>query len=135
MRLMSERGELAEALYPKLVRVAGRLRLRRLTYRCRDRCLLLDVVQTPQGVLAHQKRYKFSEGLNETESSPSGRRANTTDGANHWNAQSYFLDDAGRSWDDAVGLRIQCDHQALTLSWREFETDWAAGVAEVVLPR
>lgn len=131
----------AEELYRALLS-SGRLpTLRRLTYRCATRrCLLLDAVETPLGVLVHQDRYKYSEGQNLARSSEDGRRVNTYDGVNHWREHSYWLTSSalahpsqpGVIGGETMGLGFSCDHVLdVMLTADDFEGDWRAGRVEV----
>lgn len=128
-------AELYRALY-----ASGRLpQLRRLTYRCATpaRCLLLDAVETPLGVLLHQRRYKMSEPVNLARSSASGREKNTYDGGNHWRERTYYREQSALEYPDDTPppvLEVTCDHVlAYALSAPEFRDDWQAGRAEVLM--
>lgn len=131
---MTDAGELYRALL-----VSGRLpSLRRLTYRCVNRCLLLDAVELLElgTVLLHQKRYKLSDGYNGQASSPAGRAANTYDGDNHWKSRSYFIDNTLMLdvSPEGVGQQLQCDHvPPMLLNPAQFQRDWTAGHAGVVV--
>lgn len=138
---MSQPQDVTERLYQKLVLDAKRMNLRRLTYRCRNRrarCQLLDAIQTPQGIILHQKRYKFSPGLNATLSSEAGRQRNTLDGFNHWPPGTYFLGASALAYPEDEGPAshsLQCDHlKKYDLTSAEFAQDWLVG-GEVLLPR
>lgn len=126
----------AEDLYRALL-TSGRLPgLRRLTYRCTAaRCLLLEAVETPLGVVVHQTRYKYSEAENLARSSESGRAANTYDGRNHWRERTYYLKQSALSWpDDPGGQELTCDHVlGHLLTAADFQRDWRAGHATVRL--
>ena len=126
------RNELAESLYPKLVKVAKRMRLHRLTYWCRNnnRCLLLDAIETLDGIVVHQKRYKLSDELNASTSSADGRRVNTYDGEGHWKPHTYLA-----SPDEMGNLCVRCDHLIMDVTSAEFQADWGSGVNEITLPR
>ena len=96
-----QRSALAQDAYAAL-KSSGRLPSHRvLVYRCPRRCLLLDVLAFPQGVVFHQPPYKRSPALNARTSSESGRAKNTTAGERHWKAQTYFAKDA-----DTVGFGL-----------------------------
>lgn len=129
---MTDAGELYRALL-----VSDRLpTLRRLTYRCAGhRCLLLDVVETPLGIVVHQKRYKLSAARNAERSSGAGRAAHTHDGANHWKARTYFIDTSALAMTAGVRARlgIQCDHADALLMPSAFQADWQAGHTEVIV--
>lgn len=123
-------------LYRALL-TSGRLsELRRLTYRCDSgRCLLLDTVETPLGVLLHQKRYKYSEVENLARSNASGRARNTFDGDRKWKPSTFFLESSALGYPDdtpAPRLGLSCDHVLdYPLSASDFRDDWEAGRAEV----
>jgi len=125
----------AERLYPLLVRQAARLKLRRLTFRCAGRrCLLLDAIETPAGIIVHQKRHKVSPPRNEAASNEAGRRANTFDGVNHWRPRTYHLGASALAHDDpGASLTIQCDHTVYRLTYAAFWAAWTGG-GTVLLP-
>lgn len=131
----------AAELY-RAVMVSGRLpALRRLTYRCHARrCLLLDAVETPLGVVCHQIRFKQSDGVNEARSSATGRAKNTFDGNNHWRPRTYYVDVSALAWPQTTGSRlsVQCDHvgvlsdgSPVVVTAQEFEEHWQAGHTEI----
>lgn len=124
-----QRTALASAAYEAL-KGAGRLRAHRLlTYRCARRCLLVDVLNFPQGVVFHTPGYKLSPSVNTDTSNASGRAKNTIDGARRWKAHTYFAQ-------ECVNVTANCDHvQNLVLEKDEIQADLDAGHAEVVLPR
>lgn len=125
----------AEALHAALVSTGRIKSLRRLTYRCHARrCLLLEAVDTPEGVLVHQKRYKLSPTVNEATSTAEGRAANTEDGRNHWRAQTYWLSTSALRWDDLpqAGQSLECDHVlSHLLTAPQFTADWEAGHSDI----
>lgn len=134
----------AESLYVSLIGDPTRLRgLRRLQYRCSQRCLLLDAIELPGTVLLHQKRYKYSADLNEARSSDAGRAKNTFDGANHWRPRTYFIESSALAYPDdrpTPRLGIQCDHVGATATGAEvtllapdFQSDWRAGHTDVTV--
>lgn len=123
-------GEQAEDLY-RALRSSGRLtKLRRLTYRCNTsaRCLLLDAVETPIGVVLHQRRYKHSDEVNLARSNEAGRARNTYDGKNHWMERTYPLEQSALLWhDERANLALQCDHVLdFKLTAAMFHGDWEA---------
>lgn len=136
----------ADVVYIALIgdtrRLAG---LRRLTYRCPERCLLLDAVEVGETVVLHQKRYKYSDGINLDRSSEAGRQRNTYDGREHWMARSYWIGSSALEFPDdvsGVGVAVQCDHVGVmpnggvvVLSAEAFQSDWSAGHAEVRVRR
>lgn len=126
----------AAGLYRALLSSGRLAKQRRLTYRCAaDRCTLLDVVETPLGIVLHQIRFKQSHGVNQVRSSEGGRRKNTYDGDNHWRPRTYWLSESALNWpDDAGGQDLICDHVGVPdviLRGSEFHADWTAGHAEV----
>lgn len=129
---MTDAAELYRALM-----VSGRLPgTRRLTYRCAaHRCLLLDAVETPIGIVLHQTRYKYSEGENTQRSSEAGRARNTYDGATHWRERTYYIEQSALAHPDdqpTPQLGVTCDHVLEYLvTATEFRDDWSAGHAEV----
>lgn len=123
-----DRAAEADAVY-KMAKSAGKLSSHRiLTYRCQDRrCLLLDVLQLPAGLLVHQPRYKVAPKLNEASSNPEGRARNTEDGDRRWKGQTFLSA-------DARGYSLHCDH--ITdhhLAQEVFDADLAAGRTEIVV--
>lgn len=71
--------------------------------RCRRRCLLLHVFQTPAGPAFYIPRYKLSPELNESLSNPAGRAANTEDGDHRWREQCSLTR-------HAANFTLTCDH-------------------------
>lgn len=135
-----------EDMYRALLNSRRLPRLRRLTYRCgtASRCLLLDAVETPLGILMHQRRFKQSEEVNQARSNASGRAKNTTDGVNHWKPRTYWIGSSalGHPADpDVLGsesgkLSVQCDHVGVPdvlLSAEEFREDWDTGRDTVLI--
>ena len=104
MLALFTRSELADAVYAA-VNSTGQLPVyRTLSYRCASRCLLLDIIDTPQGAIVHFPRFSRPPAANDARSSAEGRAANTEDGRNHWRARSAFLDDAGAQ------IELVCKH-------------------------
>lgn len=131
-----------EAIYAALISDPGRLRgLRRLQYRCTNRCLLLEAIEVGDTVLLHQKRFKNSNTVNLRRSSASGREANTYDGHNHWKPRTYWIEQSALAHPDAypmMRMDVQCDHvgvlangDGVTLPTPDFHSHWQAGLAEV----
>lgn len=126
----AERTERAEAVYEAL-RVTGKLASHRvLSYRCATRrCLLLDVLLLPDGIVVASPRYKVSEPLNRETSTDGGRRAHTTDGNRRWKASAYYAE-------DAANFTVNCDHVVHgIIDKHDVETDLEAGRREAVWPR
>lgn len=100
---LEERNLAATRAYEAL-KAIGQLRSHRvLTVRCSSRCLLLDVLLTPAGVIVASPRYKLSHDMNERTTSPDGRQRNTEDGDRHWKARASFAS-------DAINFTMNCDH-------------------------
>lgn len=144
MSRMTEPEAEALALYMALTGTTGRLKsLRRIQYRCAShRCLMLDAIETPRGVLLHQKRYKYSPAENEARSNEDGRRANTEGGVlgaeaglNKWLERTYFIGQSALAYPEDIpepALEITCDHVlAYRLSAPEFERDITGDTREV----
>jgi hypothetical protein len=76
-----------------------------VTYRCATerRCLLLDLVLTPQQLIVHKPRYRRSPSLNEQTSTDAGRARNTLDGDRRW--KGWTLDIR-----DADSFSLDCNH-------------------------
>lgn len=139
-----------ERLYSALVGHPARLKgLRRLTYRCENRCLLLDAIaidlEDPPTILLHQNGYKLSHGVNTNRSSEGGRARNTSDGDRHWKPRTYYLADSALSWQGSIksGQSLDCDHVGVAtdravsvlLTADDFYADWTAGHAEMTVRR
>lgn len=122
------RSDAAGAFY-SMLKGRGQLKSHRvLTYRCKRRCLLLDVLDTRHGILVHQPRYRLSPALNAASSSEGGRAKNTEDGHRKWRERAFFLQ-------DALNLSVQCDHLAQhVVSNERIRGDAAAALGEVTLP-
>lgn len=87
-----------------LLKKSGKLESHRvLTYRCRSRCLLLDVLNTREGIIVHVPRYRLSPQANAISSTESGRVKNTEDNDRRWKERTFFLA-------DAIDLACNCDH-------------------------
>lgn len=117
-----------DALYSALVAGANRLRLRRLTYRCSRRCLLLDAIAAPQGVIVHLNECKVS-----AERVASGRAVRR-----RWGSRTFDVDISTlrfRGNDAAHWLLVQCDHTEARLGADEFWGDWESTRSTVTLPR
>jgi hypothetical protein len=82
-------------------------------------CLLLAVWQSPAGLWFYHPAYRLAPALNASESSEDGRRANTTDGVNHWRAYAGFFDDM-RSWaEQDAHLDLVCAHSRHRIAFAE----------------
>lgn len=123
-----ERTAAAEAFYAMLSQ-RGELKSHRvLSYRCPRRCLLADVLNTQQGLIVHQPRYKLSPALNSKTSNESGRRKNTEDGDRRWKARTYPIG-------LAANLTLACDHVPAhhVLELEQVHSDLAAKRREVIV--
>ena len=125
---------IAENLYRALVNTGKRSAGRRLTYRCLNRrCMLLDAIETPMGILLHQPRHKYTEAVNQARSNEAGRKHNTLDGNRRWKERSYFIEFSALNGSlRSAGCDLSCDHVlAYMLTGAEFRKDWDAGHSEV----
>lgn len=126
-----ERSAQADDVYRALKKTKRLSKQRSVTYLCGNghRCRLLDVVQTPTGLLLHVPRYKLSPGVNEESSNESGRAANTEDGDRHWRGHSFYADEA------ADLLTLTCDHVRDTIAVADVIKDMQNGEREIRWPR
>jgi hypothetical protein len=128
MKAQEERAVLATAVY-RALKSTGKLASHRLlSYRCSRRCLLLDVLRFPAGVVYASPRYKLSPGVNDRASSASARAERTEDGDRHWRTRAYFAQ-------DALNAPVTCDHVRSSISKEEIDADLGSGATEVVWPR
>lgn len=103
LRRAAERSAQASALYVAL-RNTGQLHEHlRLTYRCPQRCALLHLVDTPDGLLVGFPRFKTSPEETERTSSEAGRAKNTEDGHRRWRQHAAYIDNVSRP-------PLSCDH-------------------------
>ena len=93
VRASRERTEFASSIYDALL-TQGEASAHRVTvYRCEmRRCTLLDLIDTPEGMIVGFPRYKTSVQQTEQTSSESGRRANTEDGYRRWKRHAAFVE-------------------------------------------
>lgn len=131
----SDRRRLAPSLYSALRNSSRYSSVRKLAFRCwPHRCLLLEAVDTPEGIILHQPPFKQSEAENEARSSAAARArsTNTSDGNRHWKARTYFIDSAALGPPDTGGILVRCDHVLDQLvSGIEFHEYWNAETPEV----
>lgn len=101
---------------------------RLISYRCAARkCLLLDVIQVPEQIIAFQPGYKLSPDHNAATSSESGRAANTVDGDRRWKARTFDVT-------SALNFTLECDHvHHLVLKKNLVQADIDAGRSKVVV--
>lgn len=122
---MRERSTIAEATYEALRSAGQRGSHRILLYRCTNGCIVLDVLNLPQGVILHSPAYRQSPGVNQASSSPAGRSKNTSDGNRRWLAGTRFAADID-------SLAIKCDHILdIALTKDDIRADLDAGHAEI----
>lgn len=95
-----------------------------LTYRCPDRCLLLDVVASNIGTILYAPPYKLSQSINDTSSVPSARAERTSDGNRRWNARAMIA--------NGFDFGIQCDHVRDLVTAKRLEVDLTAGTKEII---
>jgi len=126
-RASQQRAALAAATYQAL-KQRRRLKSHRIiTYRCPDRCLLLDVLNLPQGVVFHQPAYKLPPAVNAAASSTRGREKHTRDGDRRWQSWTYFAE-------DCTNVSTNCVHvHQVVLDKAEVKADLDAGHAEMVV--
>jgi len=126
-RASRERSDIAAAVY-RALRSKGELGSHRiLSYRCPSRCLLVDVLNLPQGVIFHVPAYKLSPQVNDAASSPEGRAKNTSDGQRRWKAHTFFQE-------DCVNVSLNCDHvRQVVLEKVDIQKALDARHAEVVV--
>ena len=126
-RAARERSDIAAAVY-RALKSKGELRSHRiLSYRCPSRCLLVDVLSLPQGVIFHVPAYKQSPKVSDATSSPEGRAKNTSDGQSRWVAHTFFAQ-------DCINVSLNCDHVLQgVLDKADIQADLDARHAEVVV--
>ncbi|WP_028655964.1 hypothetical protein [Nocardioides sp. J54] len=126
IRRNDDRNALASRAYEALSKTGSRADHRLLVYRCKQRgCLLLDVIQLPQGVVLHRPAYRRSPQRNEATSNAVGRAKNTTDGDRRWKANTAFAS----SWGNA---ELVCDHiHDVVLEIEEIQAAVDAGHTEI----
>lgn len=123
---MGDRSTLAQSIYDALVSTGKLSSHRVLTYRCRQRCRLLEVLRTPRGIILAVAGYKLSPTAN-TSTAPSARAKRTVDGDRRWMARAIFIE-------DAYNVGLNCDHvRSHVLDLATIEADLAAGRSEVVV--
>ena len=128
-----------EALYIALTHKNRATQHRRLTYRCTShKCLLLDVIDAgPLGIIVHRPRYKYSDTVNQKQSSDAGRKANTIDGNRRWKAHTFNIAQSGLAaslidTDDIGDMSLSCDHVLNhMLTAKKFWDDWEKGATNV----
>ena len=124
----AERSQLASEIYGAL-KSSGQLhRHRLLTYRCPQRCTLLEIVDAgPEGRIIGFPRYKTSRDQTERTSTESGRAKNTEDGYRRWKQHAAFEESVSRP-------PLSCDHlRSVPLEDDAIAADLAARHAEVVV--
>ena len=127
--LSAERTANAEAYLAMLERHGQVASRADVTYRCPNRrhCTLLRAYATAQGVVVHVSRYKLSEQVNAASSTEDGRAKNTEDGANHWKAHTFYVD-------DALNVSLNCDHvRALVIGRDRIEREASSRQGDVIL--
>jgi|SRR5699024_2708576 len=117
-----------DAVYAAL-KTTGQLKSHRVvTYRCPQRCMLLDVLNLPDplGVVVHIPRYRLSPGLNAQTSSADGRANNTEDGDNHWQGWTAPRAQVSRP-------ELTCKHVMVPLEDEDLDAAISSRRAEVVV--
>lgn len=118
-------------------------RLRRLTYRCEQRCLILDSIRVNPGtVLMHYEAWKYSPEANIRLSNEFGRARSTRDGNRRWRGQDFYAGEERTEPSDHPGIQLSCDHvgvlsdgSQLFLSLDDFYADWHSGHTEMRVRR
>ncbi len=122
-----ERTALAESVYAALKATGKRASHRLALYRCPSGCVVLDVLNLPQGVIFHKPAYRLSPTMNATTSSAAGREKNTRDGDRRWKATTHFAS-------ECLNVTLNCDHlREVVLDKSEIQADLDARRAEVVV--
>jgi hypothetical protein len=121
-----QRSAIASAAYQALKSTGALSSHRLIAYRCPRRCLLLDVINIPQGVILHRPSYKLSPSLNESSSNEAGRASNTTDGDRRWRQNTGFVSEWGN-------VPLNCDHVRVTLELDAVQADVDTHHAEMVV--
>lgn len=102
------------------------------TYRCpnqKRRCMLVNVLNTREGIIVHVPRYKLSPAVNAASSTEDGRAKNTEDGGHKWKTRTFFLE-------SAINLECNCDHirqRVVTIEQLQADLALAATRPEVIL--
>lgn len=123
---MRQRQALAEATYAALKQTGQLAAHRTIAYRCdQRRCLLLDVVATPDQRIVHQPSYKHSPKWFAEKWNDEGRAKNSN-GKGRSVPHTY---DA-RS---AENFNLQCDHISVVLDAADLEKDIRHGTREVTV--
>jgi hypothetical protein len=128
-RQSRERDALAVKTYAELKALSKRGgHVRTLEYRCPSRCLLAEILKTPEGdTIVHTPGYKLSPTLNAATSSASGRAKNTRDGNRKWKARTFFTVDSSN-------ISLNCDHiRQQILALAELDAGLASGHAEKIV--
>lgn len=88
--------------------VVGRVVVHRVI--CRPRgCVLGTVIKVGGRVLCRTRDYKFSPGLNLTQSVESARRKNTLNGRDHWPGHTFDVV-ALAEWGPFASMDMNCRH-------------------------
>jgi len=108
-----------EALFVK-IRDGGYLpRMTLVRYLCRKQgCLIATVYSLGGCVYCAVRDYKFSPGMNSSQSNESGRRNNTLDGDRHWPARVYDVRELAEFAGEA-GFALNCRHAHQVVNARE----------------
>jgi hypothetical protein len=125
-RETKQRAASAAATYRALKDTRKLSSHRIITYRCPDRCLLLDVLNLPAGVIFRQPGYKLPPAVNDATSSESGRAKHAGNG-NSWNPRTYFAE-------DCIYVSTDCAHvHQVVLDKTEIQADLDAGHCEMTV--
>lgn len=78
-------------------------------YMCQRGCQIATVFRTGGSTLCAVRDYKYSPGLNKSQSVESARMKNTLDGDRHWPAHVYDVDELAE-WGENTGMSVACRH-------------------------
>lgn len=107
--------------------VAQRRRLLLVEYHCTAGCLLLRAWATVNGPAFHRPAYVLTAGRNEARSNQGGRARNTSDGYNHWLANSGMWFHITPDLAETFGWGFHCRHVDVTVRAADIQADIDAG--------
>ena len=84
-------------------------------YMCTRGCQLAIVFRAAGTNLCAVRDYKYSPGLNASQSVASARIKNTLDGERHWPSHVYDVDSLAE-WGEGTGMSVVCRHYRGVLS-------------------
>lgn len=84
-------------------------------YQCARGCQVATVFRAGQTTMCVVRDYKYSPGLNDTQSVESARAKNTLDGERHWPPHVFDVDSIAE-WGEGTGMSVTCRHYRGVLS-------------------